>query len=691
MSTARTSSPNPVAGAATSSTSFAGFVDAHAHALHHPHHSQHHHHHQYLHHLHSSLASSGGSGGGHVSSGGDAALATYDDVLSFEPFSDTDALDFVPMSEELEDSEPDVDHMRLHQSGGAAAVLQQQQHQQHHQQHHQPQAQQQQQPLLVFGTDEPAPSASGDSSPTVALSRLQPSSLLTHVTEQVSAKHQTLEAIFHQQRSLLPGSNELALHGQTLERLHESLALQLEADEALLAQLLAEFHLQPRDLHVLRSVREQLAIIRAQLALYRLELQFLQQPQGSSSSSSAAARPPPLAALVIVRQPFPVVVKQHKQLGRDELEVRLLLGATVRALACSPVRASIQGMPRSATAAITGTERAAGGTGASSSAATVSVASVSGSGATDKPLLNHDSHELDLGTLTAHMPLTFLEGTRKYAVQVVFSAEVTLAYPLPAPRARTAALKASQQHQQQHQQQLVVSLQSEPSRPLMVMTNQKQWEDCERYLLHREAFGDSADVSWHHFANTLQSHFLVATKQEAAQPQRPLSSFDFAYLHNQFFGNRPRVRAREFDAFWAWYGKSMQLLRYQRHIGQLWIAGLIYGYMSRDDVAAALRDQPPGTFVVRFAERHAGQFAIGYISSDGQLRHYLVKPTDTAGAKITLPDFIHSVPQFSHVHRFDPAAPLPLFARVPKDSVLESYYSRGLRGDPTGTGYDSLV
>jgi lysine/ornithine N-monooxygenase len=33
------------------------------------------------------------------------------------------------------------------------------------------------------------------------------------------------------------------------------------------------------------------------------------------------------------------------------------------------------------------------------------------------------------------------------------------------------------------------------------------------------------------------------------------------------------VNHTEFDAFWDWFGKSMQKLRYQRHIGSLWQNG----------------------------------------------------------------------------------------------------------------------
>jgi hypothetical protein len=102
-------------------------------------------------------------------------------------------------------------------------------------------------------------------------------------------------------------------------------------------------------------------------------------------------------------------------------------------------------------------------------------------------------------------------------------------------------------------------------------------------------------------------------------------------------------------------------------------------------------NQPPGTFIVRFAERHAGQFAVAYIASDSSLCHYLLKPTDTAGAKITLPDFLRTIPQFSHVLRFIASSREPRFSREPKNEALGTFYSRALMAEgPTASGYDGL-
>jgi hypothetical protein len=45
------------------------------------------------------------------------------------------------------------------------------------------------------------------------------------------------------------------------------------------------------------------------------------------------------------------------------------------------------------------------------------------------------------------------------------------------------------------------------------------------------------------------------------------------FLHTKFFGKKPLISQKDFDDFWEWFGKAMQKIRYQRHIGSLWQNG----------------------------------------------------------------------------------------------------------------------
>ncbi len=172
------------------------------------------------------------------------------------------------------------------------------------------------------------------------------------------------------------------------------------------------------------------------------------------------------------------------------------------------------------------------------------------------------------------------------------------------------------------------------------------------------------------------------------------------------------VSQKSYDAFWEWFGKAVQKLRYQRHICPLWQTGLvcpslfspifqtqltkmcvcigcawvlrrlIYGFLTREGVRQALVNEEVGTFLIRLSERHPGLFAVGYKTDDpdiaSSVRHYLVRPEDTAGAKKTLPDFLATCPAFQFLLQV--TAELedgkPKLRKFSKDVALQPYYSK---------------
>lgn len=116
---------------------------------------------------------------------------------------------------------------------------------------------------------------------------------------------------------------------------------------------------------------------------------------------------------------------------------------------------------------------------------------------------------------------------------------------------------------------------------------------------------------------------------------------------------RPRasVSGKDFKRVWAWFGPYMHRVRYQRHLCALWNAGFIMGFLDRPQTEAMLlRTNVVGAFLLRFSERVPGQFAVSYVVSNGAMlavRHYLIRDTDTAGAKKTLPDFLREYKEFT--------------------------------------------
>lgn len=191
---------------------------------------------------------------------------------------------------------------------------------------------------------------------------------------------------------------------------------------------------------------------------------------------------------------------------------------------------------------------------------------------------------------------------------------------------------------------LVMHLETvDPSNPILVKTNENQWGEAEGMLLKHSIFENShQQAPWFRFVNWLQRRYLMATKQNLTSPARPLTPEDLLYIGRLKFGStQPTViTAAQFEAFWEWFGPTLHKIRYQRHLCTLWTSGIVPGFVTRDEADFCLRNELPGTFLLRFSERAAGKFAVAYRSSNSQTRHYLLKSDDIFGAKKTLPDFL---------------------------------------------------
>lgn len=106
------------------------------------------------------------------------------------------------------------------------------------------------------------------------------------------------------------------------------------------------------------------------------------------------------------------------------------------------------------------------------------------------------------------------------------------------------------------------------------------------------------------------------------------------------------ISSRDFETnFWEWYGKVMKMIRYNKHIKAMWLAGWVlchvihrhssttshvYGFIKKEEANQLLEGHPVRTFLVRFSESHAGQFAISYINNSRELKQYLVRPEEWA-------------------------------------------------------------
>eukprot|EP01103_Thecamoeba_quadrilineata_P018768 TRINITY_DN7347_c0_g1_i1.p1 TRINITY_DN7347_c0_g1~~TRINITY_DN7347_c0_g1_i1.p1 ORF type:complete len:613 (-),score=131.47 TRINITY_DN7347_c0_g1_i1:1110-2948(-) len=477
------------------------------------------------------------------------------------------------------------------------------------------------------------------SSPSSSMQSTQPTQLIVEVYQNYQRQKEELEKLRILQKKFLqnPRSEDHDLLGAH----HKSLKNKLESQLKSLSYLQHHTILTPSDIHRLFLLTQDLKIQQLQLNLYWQELLQLSQPSSASNQS--------LFALVVVEDPFPIVISKGKQLDDDPVVVQLLSASNVEIQSYSKVHVAMifENQPMKTPS---------------------------------QKSIETDTQSLDSHRRIVKWHLRFLHGTRKIPVTLRFGLQMQVNH-------------------------VTFPVESQQSQPFIIITNECQWEESEGSLLKKSAFGDQLEVSWCFFANLLQRHFLRSTRQDPIRPIRPLSCTDLNYIHKKMFQQSQTITQKDFDTFWAWFGKIVQKLRYQRHICPLWYSGIIQGFLSREEIYQALIHEEPGTFLVRFSERHAGLFAIAYRIDDldpkSRVRHFLMRQD----AKKTLPDFLGEQPSFIYLLQLqqnnsarDDSSPTQSensqsnygYRKVFKDSLLETYYSKKTCLPPTN-GYDDNI
>lgn len=458
------------------------------------------------------------------------------------------------------------------------------------------------------------------------------SQLLGRLQSMYVSQQAQLQKIRQTQRQVLQNPQKESF--DDLNSQHEQLKRQLDFETKSLSDLLAAMIMSPAEIRRASQVQMELQSQVMQLELYHQELQQLLLQRGMPTRC--------FVALTIVEQCFPTIITKQKTM-EEPLVVQLMTGASVNLQSVSPVKV------------------------------TVNMEGPQVKGSTSKNV-ETDEEKLDEFQHTAKFHLKFLNGTRKAPATLTFAVQVQLAGMSP------------------------ITLESNPSNPFVVITNECQYEEAGRMLLKMDCFGLQGEraASWSYLANKLQRFFLHGTRQDPIKPQRYLTKQELMYLNSKCFGGQQMIPVKVFEEFWAWFGKGLQKLRYQRHLCSMWQSGLIYGFISREGVNAALVNQEPGTFLIRLSERHPGTFAVGYtideFDPEKRVRHYLIRPEDVYGARKTLPDFLMENPQFSKflvIHDFVSGSPKHRI--VDKELVLEQYGAKHVTPDIPPNGYDNSL
>ena len=425
---------------------------------------------------------------------------------------------------------------------------------------------------------------------------------------------QELEELYVKQRQLLMAGQEPARENvQQLNVRFENLSAALSSHRDRTVSLRQSVLLSPAQMHRIEtSALSQMDRILARVRLAENEL------RGDVNA--------PRAALVVVRQPFPAVYTKGKSVEEGELHVEFLLAPATQCASAGPVRATLVMDP--------------------------AVEAKARGGKSQSASLSNAEAALNGSRRAATLAPRFDLGTRKTVAKLEFSAEMK---PVGSTRA--------------------VSVHGAESRGVIVITNESQWAEAEAESARLSVFGVSPAVSWSALANFLGLQFLHVTRQDPEAPNRGLSQTHLAYL-KQCIGNCEVVDRAAFENFYAFYGKCLGTLKYQRFVGALWTAGLVAGFVSRENVAQILKNRPVGTFLLRFSERHGGSLTVGYVGVDlgvTKVKHYLIQPSDVASSKRTVCDFLSDQSQFQTMICFRDDGNVEA---IDKDAALGGFVSK---------------
>nr|XP_003478825.3 LOW QUALITY PROTEIN: signal transducer and activator of transcription 1-alpha/beta [Cavia porcellus] len=149
-------------------------------------------------------------------------------------------------------------------------------------------------------------------------------------------------------------------------------------------------------------------------------------------------------------------------------------------------------------------------------------------------------------------------------------------------------------------------------------------------------------------------------------------------------------------SFWLWIESILELIK--KHLLSLWNDGCIMGFISKERERILLKDQQPGTFLLRFSESsREGAITFTWVErsqNGGEPEFHSVEPyTKKELSAVTFPDIIRNYKVMAAENI--PENPLKyLYPNIDKDHAFGKYYSRPKEAPepmeldgPKGTGY----
>jgi len=314
------------------------------------------------------------------------------------------------------------------------------------------------------------------------------SDLIASISEILTSVDQQLKVMKVQQgrviEALLGGKADDSDELGALLKVQNELGTQITYCESTLQNLNETQILIPNVAFQVYKMIDAFKLNACQLRVFKEEIaqaQFLHRNPGADVT--------PSAALMITEQPFPSYLIQGKAI-ESPIKVTVITGSTVHDIrGLEHVRAELINQDYTPSAGGKGKGKKGPRAGKN----------------TALPSIQYGTEPMEGGSAT-FVNLMFPRGTRVKTINMSFHAKVALnGHP--------------------------AQLQSDMTKPFIVMTNHGQAAMAGGRLFKKDTFRDKAEITWPAFANSLQLHYLHVTKQDHMEPERPLSFDDMQFLH----------------------------------------------------------------------------------------------------------------------------------------------------------------
>jgi len=180
----------------------------------------------------------------------------------------------------------------------------------------------------------------------------------------------------------------------------------------------------------------------------------------------------------------------------------------------------------------------------------------------------------------------------------------------------------------------VFQVESLPCDPCIAITNTKQWEEAQGILLKKDIFSGRAEIPVALFCNSIQMSFMRAIRQDPMKVRRILSLDDFQFFITTKLGKpfilSENLTGKDFDRFWEWFGPILQKMHHHKIYVQLWMTGLLWGFISMNEAAKLLSYREPGTFILRWVDHSDGRLAVSY-KTDQEVKHFDIDTKELSG------------------------------------------------------------